>query len=62
MNAHEENRMKTITPLSAVIAASALGSRPALADRPGEHPTIVVQAAQGYDYASKFFPRPALRR
>ena len=34
----------------------------ALADKLGDHPAIVVQrlqATQGYDYASKFYPHPA---
>ena len=34
----------------------------AYADKLGEHPAIVARrviAAQGYDYASKFYPHPA---
>ena len=30
--------------------------------RPGDHPAVIVQrlqAQQGYDYASKFYPHPA---
>jgi hypothetical protein len=32
------------------------------ARRPGDHPAVIVQrlqAQQGYDYASKFYPHPA---
>lgn len=35
---------------------------PAVAEELGEHPAIIAQrlhAAQGYDYASKFYPHPA---
>jgi hypothetical protein len=39
-----------------------LSSNPAAAEPLGEHPAIVARrviAAQGYDYASKFYPHPA---
>ncbi len=49
-----------------ILAALALLSltpvAPAVAEELGEHPAIIVQrlhAAQGYDYASKFYPHPA---
>ena len=43
--------------LIAVVAAPA-----AYADKLGEHPAIIARrviAAEGYDYASKFYPHPA---
>jgi len=44
------------------IGVVALASTPALADKLGDHPAVVVQrlhATSGYDYASKFYPHPA---
>ena len=56
----------TITRIVAACAANsacavhATGTAPAA--KTGEHPAIVARRvidAQGYDYASKFYPRPA---
>ena len=56
--------MKTTCTTTAVLAFAF--SVPALAQqtdhRLGEHPAVIVkrlQAQQGYDYASKFYPHPA---
>ena len=57
--------MNTLTRKSFGLLAVALCA-PAWAQqsdrRPGDHPAVVVQrlqAQQGYDYASKFYPHPA---
>jgi Right handed beta helix region len=49
---------------TAVLTAALIGLAPcsALADKLGEHPSVVVkrlQASQSYDYAAKFYPHPA---
>lgn len=54
--------MKTIALISPLLALTALSPTPASAEKLGEHPAIIaarVFAAQGYDYASKFYPHPA---
>ena len=54
--------MKTVACTISLVATMALGSAPAAADKLGEHPAVVAKrlhAAQGYDYASKFYPHPA---
>lgn len=50
---------------TALITATLIALAPcaAHADKLGDHPAIVVQrlyASQGYDYASKFYPHPAM--
>jgi hypothetical protein len=52
--------------ISLVAAAPAVSAAPATPDAPaaelGDHPAIAARrviAAQGYDYASKFYPHPA---
>ena len=50
--------MRVLLFMFGVIAAAPA----AFADTLGEHPAIVARrvfAAQGYDYASKFYPHPA---
>ena len=50
--------MRVLLFMSGLMAAAS----PAFADALGEHPAIVARrviAAQGYDYASKFYPHPA---
>ena len=54
----------TKTLFLAIGLAALLAEPPARADehKLGEHPAIIaarVYAAQGYDYASKFYPHPA---
>jgi hypothetical protein len=47
---------------TALIVCLTAGSAPALAEKLGDHPAVLVQrlhAKQGYDYASKFYPHPA---
>ena len=54
--------MRTVLITVGLIGPIVLASLPAAADKLGEHPAIVAQrviAAQGYDYASKFYPHPA---
>jgi hypothetical protein len=54
--------MKTIALISPLLALAVLSPTPASAEKLGEHPAIIaarVVAAQGYDYASKFYPHPA---
>jgi hypothetical protein len=54
--------MKTTALLRCLIALAALSPTLASAHKLGEHPAIIaarVYAAQGYDYASKFYPHPA---
>jgi hypothetical protein len=51
--------MRTLIAAAALIT---LVPAAAVADKLGDHPAIVVQrlqATQGYDYASKFYPHPA---
>jgi hypothetical protein len=50
------------TLIAAAAALIALVPAAAIADKLGDHPAVVVQrlqATQGYDYASKFYPHPA---
>lgn len=54
--------MKPVAPALGLLTLITLSSNPAAADKLGEHPAIVARrviAAQGYDYASKFYPHPA---
>jgi hypothetical protein len=54
-----EGIMRTAAIIAAIIAAVPLLAR---ADKPGDHPAVVVQrlhAQQGYDYLSKYYPHPA---
>jgi hypothetical protein len=52
-----------VVAASAVSAACSVHAADAApAAKPGDHPAIVARrviAAQGYDYASKFYPHPA---
>jgi hypothetical protein len=53
--------LPTIVLIAATIASPAAFADPAAA-KLGEHPAIAARrviAAQGYDYASKFYPHPA---
>jgi hypothetical protein len=53
--------LSTISLIAAAIATPAAFADPSAA-KPGEHPAIAARrviAAQGYDYASKFYPHPA---
>lgn len=54
--------MTRATLISGLLISITLSSSPSLAGPLGEHPAIIarrVHAAQGYDYASKFYPHPA---
>jgi hypothetical protein len=59
--------MRALLLIISLIAAAPSGAAdPTTVDassaRPGDHPAIVARrviAAQGYDYASKFYPHPA---
>jgi hypothetical protein len=70
INAPEEISMRAISlTIGLIIATSAAATAcvvyaadAAPAAKPGDHPAIVARrviAAQGYDYASKFYPHPA---
>ena len=51
--------MKTLIAAAALVT---LVPAAAFADKLGDHPAVVtqrLQATQGYDYASKFYPHPA---
>lgn len=55
--------MRSLVPISVnVVLKLALSAAPAIAEPLSDHPAIAARrviTAQGYDYASKFYPHPA---
>jgi hypothetical protein len=57
-----ETTMRAFLITAGLIVPAAFTTAGAAAEPLGEHPALVarrVAAAQGYDYASKFYPHPA---